>query len=85
MTEFDCGFSALLFIPGDIDPVVADYEAQFATWPFPQQETHRDTFQGIDTVSVSAGGEGGGDLRFEAVIGEGGEPSWARLSRCEDF
>jgi hypothetical protein len=79
-----CGaYSALLYIPGDIEPVVADIEEQFGRWQYFETSTERQTIQGIDTVQVlAASGEGGGQLTFQLVVDDSG--SWARIQRSPD-
>lgn len=76
------GFEALLYIPGDTEPVLADYTAQFSAWDWEDPEVARETIQGVDVIRMGTYESGGGNLSFEAVVGENG--SWATLERCND-
>lgn len=76
------GFDALVHIPGDIEPVLADYTAQFAAWDWEEPDVERETIQGVDVIRMGIYESGGGNLSFEAVVGDDG--SWATIERCND-
>lgn len=76
------GFDALLYIPGDVEPVLADYSAQFSAWDWEDPEVERETIQGVDVIRMGIYESGGGNLSFEAVVGDDG--SWATIERCND-
>jgi hypothetical protein len=77
------GFDAVLFIPGDLAPVVADVEEQFSDG-FSDAEVTRARVQGIRTVQVSSYQSGAGGLSFDAVVSRDGSGGWARIGRCND-
>jgi hypothetical protein len=80
-----CGFTALLYVPGDIEPVVEHYREQFAAWEAEfGPDVERTTDRGIETIRFGASELGGLDLHFEAVVGREGEGNWATVSRCDD-
>lgn len=71
------GFDVDLIVTGDVDRVLDAYAEQFA--PFDELGEPVRT-----ATSVTASGFGGTDLGLEITPGEGDEPTWARMSRCDD-
>jgi hypothetical protein len=77
------GFAAFLLITGDVEEVVRSYARQIDSDDLELTET-RAELDGRPTIRAYVDESGGGDLTLDVVVGEGDEPTWARLSRCND-
>lgn len=80
------GYIANLEVAGDVDDFVEEYRRQFAAfWEEDGEESlSRTTSRGRESIHLTNYASGGGDVSLDVLVGRGTEPTWARLSRCND-
>jgi hypothetical protein len=77
------GYEVIIEITGDTADVLADYASQMRRW---ELEFESETYRALDheVRSLFGSGAGAGQVELIAVIGQGAEPTYLRITRGRD-